>query len=58
MKLVEIGKDFNSYINIDYLVRVWKENNKYYCQLLTGMTYQIGSEAFNQILEYDKKPSK
>lgn len=58
MKLIRIIDDANNYINADFLVRVWKENNKQYCQLVTGTTYQISKNALIKILEYDKKPSE
>ena len=58
MKLIRIIDDANNYINADFLVRVWRENNKQYCQLVTGTTYQISKDALIKILEYDKKTSE
>ena len=57
MKLVEIGKDYNDYVNLDFLVRLYKRGCDYYCELTSGITYRITEETYRMILEYDKKTS-
>ena len=53
MKLIRIIDDANNYINADFLVRVWRENDKQYCQLVIGTTYQISKNALIKIVNLD-----
>ena len=53
MKLIEIAKHFDSYINTDFITRVWESDDKYYCELLNNTKYQISKKAFEEILKYD-----
>ena len=57
MKLVEISKHINDYINLDFLTRVWKKDNKCYCELLNKITYQISDDTYNKIMKYVEKTS-
>ena len=58
MKLVEISRYINDYINLDFLTRVWKKDNKYYCELLNKITYQISDDTYNKIMKYVEKTSE
>ena len=55
MKLVEKSKHIEDYINLDFLARVWKEDNKCYCELLNKITYQISNDTYNKIIKYVEK---
>lgn len=51
MKLIKISNHIDTYINADFITRVWIEENKYYCELLNKITYQISKDAYVKILE-------
>lgn len=57
MKLIRIGNNANTYINVDFLARIWKEGSQCYCELLNKSSYHIDEDAYVKILEYDKKTS-
>ena len=54
MKLIEIGKDYKDYVNLDFLVRLYKKDCDYFCELTNGITYRVTEEAYNTILKYGK----
>ena len=58
MKLIKISNYIDTYINANFITRVWIEENKYYCELLAKTKYQISKDAYVKILEYDKKTSE
>ena len=57
MKLIEIGKDYKDYINLDFLVRLYKRDYDYFCELTNGITYRIAEDTYQTILNYAKETS-
>ena len=57
MKLVELSKDYNDYVNLDFLVRVYKRGCDYFCELTNGITYRVAEETYQTILNYAKETS-
>ena len=53
MKLIKISNSSDNYINVDFLLRLWIEDNYYYCELINGK-YKISKDAYVKILEYVK----
>jgi hypothetical protein len=58
MKLIKISNHIDTYINADFVTRIWIEENKHYCELLSKSVYNISKDAYVKILEYDKKASE
>ena len=58
MKLIGLGKDYNDYINLDFLVRVYRKDHDYFCcELTNGITYRVTEETYQTILNYAKETS-
>jgi hypothetical protein len=57
MKLIEIGKDYKDYVNLDFLVRLYKKGCYYYCELTNGITYRVTEDTYQTILNYAKETS-
>ena len=57
MKLIRISNYIDTYINADFIIKVWKEENKCYCELLNNTILQVSKDAYVKILEYDKTRS-
>lgn len=53
MKLINIGND--TYVNIDYLTKMYTENGRYLIEILGGTRFVISERARNYILKYDRQ---
>ena len=51
MKLIKVSKHIDTYINMDFITRVWMQEDKYYCEILSKTTYQISKDTYTKILE-------
>lgn len=53
MRLVKISNYIDDYLNTDFIIRIWKQDDKWYCLLLNDTTYQISKDMANKLLNYD-----
>ena len=57
MKLVKIDNYTGRYINMDYVVEIYKSVTKaeeYFIRTLDNFSYKISEKAYNTILNYGK----